>query len=63
MTVRVLVITIEGRYIGETRYTYSVDLLAQLEHYVKVLDDEDMDMDFSVSPTDEQQIKLNCERE
>lgn len=39
--------TLEGCYIGETKYTYTANLLTQFEQCVKALDDEDMELDFS----------------
>lgn len=61
VTAQVLVKTSEGRYIGETRYTYNVDLVAQLEQCVRALDDEDMELEFTRT-TDEQHVALNYRR-
>ena len=57
-----LVNTLEGRCIGETRYAYNTNLLAQFEHCVKALDDEDMELEFAGS-TEEQHVTLNYRRE
>lgn len=62
LTAHVLVNTLEGRCIGETRYTYNTNLQAQFEHCVKALDDEDMELEFTV-PTEEQHVTLNYRRE
>lgn len=58
LTVHVHVNTLDGRYIGETTYTYNSNLVAQFEHCVKALDDKDMELDFTGS-TDEEQVTLN----
>lgn len=59
LTVQVLVKTLEGCYIGETRYTYSANLMAQFEQCVKALDDEDMELDFTAGSPDQQHVMLN----
>lgn len=58
LTVQVLVKTLEGCYIGETRYTYTTNLMAQFEQCVKALDDEDMELGFTDSP-DQHHVMLN----
>ena len=57
-----LVNTLEGRCIGETRYTYNTNILAQFEHCVKALDDEDMELEFTDS-AEEQHVTLNYRSE
>ncbi|XP_078382863.1 uncharacterized protein LOC144665509 isoform X1 [Oculina patagonica] len=59
LTVQVLVKTLEGCYIGETRYTYSANLMAQFEQCVKALDDEEMELDFTAGSADQQHVMLN----
>lgn len=52
LTVKVVVRTQEGSYIGETRYTYNSNLLSQFEQCVKAMDDEDMELDCAGSPVE-----------
>ena len=62
-----LVKTLEGCYIGETSYTYTADLLTRFEHYVKALDDEDMELSFSRTADEQVELAYNntctCGRE
>ena len=45
----VLVSTLDGRYIGETIYTYNASLMTQFEQCVKALDDDHMEVDIHSS--------------
>ena len=49
LTVNVLVRTLDGRYIGETIYTYNASLMTQFEQCVKALDDDHMEVDIHSS--------------